>query len=375
MTCVIFIDLIKALDTVNHQILIEKLSHYGIRGRAQNLLTSYLTNRKQYVQIDNIKSKTRTISCGVPQGSVLGPLLFLLFINDIPNCCPTGNFRIFADDTNVYYKCKSSNDIVTQGQNIMTSLNSWFNDNKMTLNTDKTSFTIFKSNRLVVPNLPNQIKFLDSKISRSSQIRFLGVTLDENLTWEYHINELCNKLKCLFHIFYNIRDYLTQKDAITIYYTLIYSRIKYGIALYGQATTNKVKRVQILQNQLLKVITNKNFRYSTDKLHKELELLTVTEISHHEILSFIQCYFSKNLPPIFENYFSPFEHNYNTRNHDITLRLEMHHTNMAAQSVKILGAKLWNNLESSLKSIPGRKTVRNKLKKFLLQKNTSTPTQ
>ena len=103
LTCGIFIDLSKAFDTVDHNILINKLDHYGIRGNALNLFRSYLSNRKQYTVIENNKSQTNNINCGVPQGSVLGPLFFLLFINDLPNCCPTGKVRIFADDTNVFF--------------------------------------------------------------------------------------------------------------------------------------------------------------------------------------------------------------------------------------------------------------------------------
>ncbi|CAL4060909.1 unnamed protein product, partial [Meganyctiphanes norvegica] len=154
-----FIDLSKAFDTVDHQILIGKLEHYGIRGTALELFKSYLSNRKQYVHIDNCKSKTQSITCGVPQGSVLGPLLFLLFINDLPNCSPSGKFRIFADDTNVFFHCKNSDELISIGKTIMIELNSWFTANKMTLNTDKTSFTIFKTNRLIIPNLPDHIEF------------------------------------------------------------------------------------------------------------------------------------------------------------------------------------------------------------------------
>ncbi|CAL4095238.1 unnamed protein product, partial [Meganyctiphanes norvegica] len=98
---------------------------------------SYLSNRKQYVHIDNCKSKTQSITCGVPQGSVLGPLLFLLFINDLPNCSPSGKFRIFADDTNVFFHCKNSDELISIGKTIMIELSSWFTANKMTLNTDK----------------------------------------------------------------------------------------------------------------------------------------------------------------------------------------------------------------------------------------------
>ena len=141
LTCGIFIDLSKAFDTVNHDILLKKLDHYGIRGNALNLFRSYLKNRKQYTMIENYKSKTSNISCGVPQGSVLGPLFFLLFINDLPNCCPSGKIRIFADDTNVFFHSNNIEDLISNAKSIMLQLNYFFGSNKLTLNTSKSSFT------------------------------------------------------------------------------------------------------------------------------------------------------------------------------------------------------------------------------------------
>ena len=172
LTCGIFIDLSKAFDTVNHDILLDKLDNYGIRGKALSLFRSYLSGRKQYTVIENVKSKTSNIDCGVPQGSVLGPLFFLLFINDLPNCCPTGKIRIFADDTNVFFHSNNIEDLITNAKRIMLQLNSWFVSNKLTLNTSKSSFTIFKSSRKKINNIPKSIDFLNFKIERKFSVKF-----------------------------------------------------------------------------------------------------------------------------------------------------------------------------------------------------------
>ena len=314
------------------------------------------------MNIDNCNSKTRSITCGVPQGSVLGPLFFLLFINDLPNCCPSGKVRIFADDTNVFFHCNSIEELIELGQTIMNQLHSWFTANKLTLNTDKSSFTIFRTKRKVIHNLPEHIEFLDYKIKRTTHVKYLGLTINENLTWDNHINEICTKLKSLFHVFYNIRDYLSIDNVKTIYYTLIYSRIKYGITLYGQAGSTKLKRVQTLQNQLLKVLLGKKFRFPTDDLHHELKILKVKDITNLEILTFVHNYFSNKLPAAFDNYYKTFS-NFSdriTRNSFTTIKIDVHNTDIAARSLKNSGAKKWNDLSNDLKCIP-------KVKKFKIE--------
>ena len=365
ITCGIFVDLSKAFDTVNHHMLLDKLENLGIRGKALELFRSYLSGRKQYVNIDNCKSKTRSITCGVPQGSVLGPLFFLLFINDLPNCCPSGKVRIFTDDTNVFFHCNSIKELIELGQTIMNQLHSWFTANKLTLNTDKSSFTIFRTKKKVIHNLPEHIEFLDYKIKRTTHVKYLGLTINENLTWDNHINEICTKLKSLFHVFYNIRDYLSIDNVKTIYYTLIYSRIKYGITLYGQAGSTKLKRVQTLQNQLLKVLLGKKFRFPTDDLHHELKILKVKDITNLEILTFVHNYFSNKLPAAFDNYYKTFS-NFSdriTRNSFTTIKIDVHNTDIAARSLKNSGAKKWNSLSNDLKSIPKVKKIKIEFKK------------
>ena len=368
LTCGIFIDLSKAFDTVNHDILLGKLEHYGIRGNALNLFKSYLSNRKQYTVIENNKSQICNIECGVPQGSVLGPLFFILFINDLPNCCPLGKVRIFADDTNVFFHCNDVKVLVSTAKIIMTQLNSWFDINKLTLNTTKTSFTIFKSNRKKIENIPNKIDFANYTIERTTTIKFLGIILDEHLTWNQHIIEVCNKLKSLFHIFYNIRRYLSKENIKTLYYTLIYSRIKYGLIVYGQASITKLNKIQTLQNRLLKILSSKKFRYSTDRLHDEFEILKVKDMVKQEVLTFVFNYFNNNLPDVFNNYYETLAsgHGLNTRYGSFLIRKIKHKTKIGAHTIKIQGPDLWNKLDNQLKSILHVKMFRNKYKHSII---------
>ena len=145
LTCGIFVDLSKAFDTVNHNILLDKLSHYGIRGNLHNLFSSYLSNRKQFVRVNNVNSDLKDITCGVPQGSVLGPLLFLLYINDLANCCPEVFFRIFADDTGIFFHCKDITTLSSLAEKIIQNISRWFECNKLTSNANKTSYIVFRS--------------------------------------------------------------------------------------------------------------------------------------------------------------------------------------------------------------------------------------
>ena len=368
ITCGIFVDLSKAFDTVNHEILIGKLEHYGITGRALELFKSYLENRKQYVSLDNHKSDTKTINCGVPQGSVLGPLFFIIFINDLPNCCPLGNFRIFADDTNVFIHGDNIDELIIACRQIMIALSSWFISNKLTLNAEKTSFTIFKSPRKIINNMPDSISFLNHKINRVSSIKFLGVILDENLSFDKHINEVCNKLKRLFHVFYSIRGFLSKENIRTIYYALVYSRIKYGIAVYGQAKLTKIRKIQILQNQLIKVLAGKKYRYPTDELHNEFNLLKVQDITKQEVLTFVFNFFLGGLPIIFKNYYETFadNHDINTRNANLNIRKIRRNNNFGAKCIKTIGADLWNDLSIEIRKSSNTKQFRFNYRKFIL---------
>ena len=171
---------------------------------------------------------------------------------------------------------------------------------------------------------------------------------------------MCNKIKRLFHILNNIRNLLSKDNIKTIYYALIYSRIKYGISVYGQACDTKLKRIQKIQNQLLKVLSGKKFRFPTDELHDEFELLMVKDISEQEVLTFVHNFFSDNLPPVFNGYYETLasNHNRNTRNGSYLLKIPRNTSDITSSTIKIKGAKLWNKLNKNLKNIPKAKNVK-----------------
>ena len=226
----VFKDLQKAFDTVNHSILLKKLEHYGIRRVALDWFSSYLSERKQYVLINGHSSEKLAISCGVPQGSVLGPLLFLIYISDLPNVSRYLSFFLFADDTNIYFKhC----DLI-QLQKIMNQelkkVRKWLDANRLSLNIDKTNLVVFHSPQIKLVE-PVIIRFGKKKIKRESCVKFLGIMLDANLIWKYHIAELSKKLSRSIGIFYKIRHFVPLEILKSLYYSLFYSFVSYGIAV------------------------------------------------------------------------------------------------------------------------------------------------
>ena len=232
----------KAFDTIDHKILIQKLDRYGIRGITQLWFQDYLRNRKQIVKFNQIKSKEFVIKSGVPQGSILGPILFLLYINDIENCSKLISFILFADDTNIFYSNKCLKTLSNIIQTEIDKVAEWLNVNKLSLNTTKTKVILFRS-----PNKkPSQIIKININGKNIEQVKtttFLGIIIDECLTWKDHTAKVTKKIVRASGIIAKMRHFVNQNSLKLIYYALVYPYLIYCNLTWGNTYKSRIQKI------------------------------------------------------------------------------------------------------------------------------------
>ena len=216
----------KAFDTVDHSILLKKLKLYGITDKNLAWFESYLSNRKQYIQIgENSKTDLKYVTCGVPQGSILGPLLFLVYVNNLPNASHLLDPIMFADDTNLFFNHKDIKHLFTVVSNELVNIKDWLSANKLSLNVEKTKYSFFRepSKKDDIPLWLPKIIINNYEIERKESIKFLGVLLDQHLAWKEHIKLIENKIAKNLCTLYKGRLYLDKRALLFLYYSYIHS--------------------------------------------------------------------------------------------------------------------------------------------------------
>ena len=376
-TCGVFLDLSKAFDTVNHAILLKKLEKYGIRGLPLKWFHDYLDNRKQYVSLGNVESQLQAITCGIPQGSTLGPLLFLLYINDLPNCSDQLKFKIFADDTNVF---ATANDLKSLEQTMNSELakvKEWCDINKLSINMTKTNFMIVKSKRKRDAPINIEIKGKDGEsrlLERKNCIKYLGVMIDDSICWKHHIPYICSRIVPNTVIISKLRHYLSIKQLTQIYYNLIYPYISYAIIAWGSAYKTNIQKVQTKQNHIARMIFFATlYGKETESAKPFLNLLdipTVQNVFQLHVLKFMHSWHNGILPGIFKDMFKYAKsvHNYNTRYaSNENLYKSRVKTNIGKQTISFIATDIWSKVPTELKLLNAF-SFNKKVKKYLLRK-------
>ena len=363
--CGIFIDLQKAFGTVNHEILLKKLELYDIRGDTVKWFCSYLSDRSQFVSINGHNSTKMEISCGVPQGSVLGPLLFLIYINDLPNVSNKIKTYLFADDTNIYLESETISELVQIVNKELKLVKKWIDANLLSLNISKTNYIIFHSPAMPIPT-DIVIKIGREHVTRSNYVKFLGMLLDENLSWKFHLFELSKKLARTCGILFKIRDLLPTNTLINVYNSLFMSFLQYGIIVWGQTSASYIDPIFKLQKRALRAISHKHTRSRTLPLFKALKLLRLQDVFQFKMLSFVFESINKINPMCFHNFYTCTSsiHEYHTR-HSYRGDVFLTHKNSlqyGLKSICYMGAKMWNDLPEELRNSTSKYSFKKHLK-------------
>ncbi len=247
-----FLDLSKAFDTIDHDILIGKLNHYRICGVSSLWFQNYLSNRKQSVKIGNTVSRMEYIKCGVPQGSILGPLLFILYINDCANDLQNSELFMFADDTNLFSAGHNIPDLERSVNAELNILSEWFKANRLSLNIKKTQFMVF-SKRRSIQNVNILVNGASIKLVKF--INFLGVTFDENLNWHEHLKETTKKVARKIGIINHLKKSLLSKILPSLYSAFVLPQLQYCNLVWGRNFQVHIEPLIILQKKVICIIS------------------------------------------------------------------------------------------------------------------------
>ena len=343
-------DLSKAFDTLNHEILLDKLSYYGIRGKANDWFRSYLNNRNQFVTFNDVHSKMCMITTGVPQGSILGPLLFLLYINDIYNSSQLLHFILYADDTNIFFSCESIQNLCTTVNSELKCVMQWFIANRLSVNIKKTNFVIFGT-QAKIKNIGNQCKiYLENvEIVQTNVAKFLGVLIDNNLSWKNHIEYIAKKIAKSVGIIKRIRHSLPLETLNTLYNTLILPYLNYCNIIWANNKPNCLRPLLLLQKKVMRINTASAYNAHALPLFAKLNQLTVSDLNYLSVLTFMYRYHSNCLPPAFTDYFvqTSAVHHHCTRS-STKLHISYARTDVMKRQLRVYGPKIWNTVNSEV---------------------------
>lgn len=363
LTGMVMLDLKKAFDSIVHQILLDKLYFIGIRGTAHKWFKSYLSSRYQYVYMNGVRSDQATVECGIPQGSVLGPLLFSLYINDLGNVVKKSKLALYADDTCIYYSAKNATEIKSALENDLQAISEWLACNKLKLNLAKCEFLLVGTrNRHKKVDKKLTVSLDGAVIKRVNSTKYLGIVIDEYLEWGAHVRHMKSKIaKCLY-LLRRIRPYISQNEALILYKTLIQCHLDYCDGVWGNTGKGYIDQLSMLQKRALKIVLMVNRRYPTEQLFHQLKINTVTERLNERMILFMHKILYGTVPEYLTRRFIFQNSHYVTRKSENSICVPRVKTNYGKRRLGYRGAVAWNNLTTDLRSTRLTSTFKKKLK-------------
>ena len=358
-TLAVFIDAAKAFDTVNLSILLGKARKCGIVGKPLDLLTSYLSERSQAVKIGNAVSDFKEIVMGVPQGSVLGPILFLIYVNDMPLISNLFSSCLFCDDTTLIFENSNIDDLFDAGNRGLEVFAEWCNSNRLSVNVLKTNSMLFTNAKVNNSQIPN-VLLNGSNITQCSSVQFLGVTIDENLKFNIHINNITRKISKNIGILYKLRYFVPTKTLISIYHSFIGSYLNYCPLVFGNAYSSHLYPLEVAQRKCIRVISNVNPLAHSDPLFSQLNLLKFCDVYKLNLGIYMFKYNDRFLA-------SANMHNYSTRFSSTGYLTSFNRLTLTRnQSLSFQVPNNWNGIPDNIKNSQSLDVFKREYKKYLI---------